>query len=541
MSKNRTDSSKLTFSLQKKFILSILLVVTPMIGLTFVWTGIHNRDSTMIQIVKQAQILSRQIILTRQWISDCEGVMVLNSSQGGEPDTHFLTAQIQTEYGTFNRFTPSMVTRKLSEYSFRENLYHFRLAGLSPMNPENRPDDFEKKALMDFMHQNKTEVYTLVTEKKENLLRYTVPLHVDKTCMECHADFHTGSVAGCLSIFLPCTRVIRSLHLSQIRLACSGSALIFLTTLALFFLLRNVVIKPVSQLKFMADEIKNDNLGARVDLKTKDEFELLGRSFNSMGQKLARNRERMEEKIQKATADLSDANKELTKHDRLKTEFIEDMSHELRSPVTAVKGGLDYLMRTTRDKKSKSCLEMMDNNLLRMANLVNDMLDLTRIEAGKVVWEFETYDMTTLILELIEILSLKAASKNLTLTFDRTEPLWVEMDIERMEQVLVNIIENAVKFSPPDSTIRIHARPDKNWCLVSITDSGPGISRDNLKNIFKKFRTLPSNTKDTETKGTGLGLTISRRIISAHGGKIRADSEEGKGSTFTFKLPLKHK
>ncbi len=532
-------SQKQKFSLQKKFILSILLVVAPIIGLTFIWTGFHNEENTRIQIVKQARILSRQIILTRRWVSDCEGVMVLGSSKGGGTDTHFLTGQLQTEHGIFNRFTPSMVTRKLSEYSMRENLYHFRLAALTPMNPKNKPDNFEKKALLDFIRQNKNEVYSFNTEKKASQFRYTVPLYVDKTCMECHSDFNTGSIAGCLSIFLPCSQVISSLKLSQNRLIYSGFILIALTTIALFFLLRNVVIKPVSQLKLMTDEIKNGNLEARVQLNTGDEFELLGQSFNSMGERLLHNKEIMEIKVKKATADLSEANKKLQKLDKLKTEFIEDMSHELRSPVTAVKGGLDYLLRTTRDKKSKNYLEMMDNNLMRLANLVNDMLDLTRIEAGKVVWKFETYDMTTLIIELMEILSLKATAKNLTLTFDRADPLWLEMDIERIEQVLVNILENAIKYSPKDTTIQIDARSEQQWCFVSVSDSGPGIDKKNLKTIFDKFKTLHSNTKDTAAKGTGLGLTICRRIINAHGGKIWADSELEKGSTLIFKIPVK--
>jgi signal transduction histidine kinase len=529
----------LKFSLQKKFLLSIVLIIVPVLGLIFAWAGIHNKHNTIEQVINQARVLSRQIILTRQWIADCGGVMVARNSEGAKSYRYFFDDQLQTSRGAFNRFTPSMVTKKLSQYSLRENLYHFRLASLNPMNPDNSPDIFEKMALMRFIHQKSKEVYSFDNTDNKQVFRYTVPLYVDKACMECHKNFSAGTIGGCLSIFLPSHQVEGALQTTQIRLIYSGVTLILLTILTLFFLLRHVVIKPVNQLRFMADDIKNGDLNARVTLKTNDEFERLGESFNGMGQQLAHNREIMEEKIGKATQELSDANCELQKLDKLKTEFIADMSHELRSPVTAIKGGLDYLKRTTTDKENKSYLSLIDNNLLRLTHMVNEMLDLTRIEAGKVAWNFETYDMTALILEIIEIITLKAEAKNLTLTFNRSDPLWVKMDIERIEQVLVNVVENAIKFSPENSSIQINSQVDDQWCHVTITDSGIGIGEEDLENIFKKFHTLPSGSKNTHTKGTGLGLTICRKIIKAHGGKIWAESEVGKGSTFAFTIPQK--
>lgn len=531
------DNKKRKFSLQKKFVLNIVLIVVPILGLMFTWTGLQNEHNTIDQITNQARVLSRQVILTRQWISDCGGVMVFRNSDGAKPYHYFFDDRLQTSRGILNRFTPAMVTKKLSEYSMRENLYSFRLASLNPMNPDNAPDAFEKMALLRFIHQNSKEVYSFDNRAEHQVFRYTVPLYVDKPCMECHKNFNSGTIAGCLSIFLPSEQVQTTLRISRFRLIYSGIALICLTILTLFFLLRRVVIKPVNELKSMADSIKGGNLDARVNLKTRDEFERLGKSFNSMGEKLSLNREIMEQKIQKATHDLSKANHELKKLDKLKTEFIADMSHELRSPVTAIKGGLDYLKRTTTDKNSKTYLSLIDNNLLRLTCMVNDMLDLTRIEAGKVAWNFETYDMTALILEIIEILSLKAKSKNLTLVHNRLTPLWVKIDIERIEQVLVNVIENAIRFSPENSIIKINWRQENRWCRVSVSDSGMGIHKENLENIFKKFHTLASN-KDTGIKGTGLGLTICRKIIEAHQGKIWVKSEVGKGTTFVFTIPV---
>ena len=134
--------------------------------------------------------------------------------------------------------------------------------------------------------------------------------------------------------------------------------LIALTIWTLFFTLRQVVIKPLNDLEHVTSEISNGNLNAKIALETGDEFERLGHAFNTMGSRLADHREIMEERIEQATHELSEANRELHQLDKLKTDFIADMSHELRSPVTAIKGGLDYLKRTIDDGENKNYLAL---------------------------------------------------------------------------------------------------------------------------------------------------------------------------------------
>lgn len=531
---------QLKFSLRHKFLWSIVLIIVPILGVIFAWAGLRSERNTIAQIVNQARVLARQIVMTRQWISDCGGVMVDRKSAGAKETIYFFDDRLDTARGTYNRFTPSMVTQKLSQYSLKENLYHFRLTSLNPMNPDNTPDAFEQMALIRFMHKDAQEVYVFDTVENQQVFRYSVPLHVDKACMACHKDFTTGTIAGCLSIYFPSELIKDALQNTHLKLAGAGAALIVLTILTLFVLLRQVVIKPVNELETMAAEISNGNLAARVRLETGDEFERLGQAFNVMGERLVRSRDVMEEKINQATRELSEANRELHKLDQLKTDFIADMSHELRSPVTAIKGGLDYLKRTIHEDENKAYLALIDNNLLRLTCLVSDMLDLTRIEAGKINWNIEENDLSVLILEIIEILSLKAGEKAITLSYPDAAPVWVEMDLERIEQVLVNLIENAIKFSSPGSRVLIETRVDGPWARLSVIDFGIGIAEKDLETIFKKFHTLPSAGGQGQTKGTGLGLTICRKIIEAHGGRIWAESTEGRGSTFRFVLPLKY-
>jgi len=532
--------TKLKLPLRHMFLLSIVLIIAPTLGILFTWMDLRSRDHIVDQIVNQARVLARQVVLTRQWVSDCGGIMVAANSLGAADTNSFYDDHISTTRGIFQRFTPSMVTKKLSTYSLRENLYHFRLASLNPMNPENQSDAFESAALFHFIHENRKEFYHLDWQADEPTFRYSVPLHMDEACLKCHArqGFAKGTIGGALSFSFPADRFKAAIQNDRYRLIIAGGAMILLTTLTLLLVLRLVVTKPLKVLETVTDEISNGNLEARVDIKTGDEFEHLGNAFTNMRQRLSHHREIMEEKVDRATRELSQVNEDLQKLDRLKTDFFADMSHEMRSPITAIQGGVDYLKRTMKQPDNLNYLNIIDKNLLRLTHLVSDLLDLTRIEAGKVSWNFEEVDVAELIREIIEILSLKAKEKNVALEYGASESIWAAIDMERIEQVLVNLIENAIKFSHGGGRIDIQTRVQADVLFVSVKDRGIGIAKENLERVFEKFRTLPSGGGTGETKGTGLGLTICRKIVEAHGGTIWVESEAGLGSVFHFSIPV---
>jgi len=537
----RRSFLNLKLPLRHKFLLSIVLIVTPILGVLFTWMDLRSRDHIIDQIINQARVLSRQVVLTRQWVSDCGGIMVAARSKGAAETNYFYDDRMSTERGVYQRFTPSMVTKTLSNYSLRENLYLFRLASLNPMNPENRSDPFESTALFHFIHEDQKEFYRLDWKADAPTFRYSVPLHMDDACLKCHArqGFTKGTIGGALSFSFPAESIKAAIQIDRYRLAVAGGAMILLTTLTLLLVLRFVVTKPLKVLETVTEEISNGNLKARVEINTGDEFEHLGDAFNKMRGRLNRNREIMEEKIDRATRELSQANEELQQLNRLKTDFFADMSHEMRSPITAIQGGVDYLKRTMKQPDNLNYLNIIDKNLLRLTHLVSDLLDLTRIEAGKVFWNFEEVDVAELIREVIEILSLNAQGRNVSLIYECSESILAEIDMERIEQILVNLLENAIKFSHAGGRIDIHTRVHADVLCVSVEDRGIGIAQENLERVFEKFRTLPSGGGNGQTKGTGLGLTICRKIVEAHGGKIWVESEAGLGSIFHFTLPLR--
>jgi len=531
---------RLHLSLQIKFLLSIILIIVPVLGIIFTWTGIQNEQQAKEQVLTQARVLSKQVILTRQWITDCGGIMVPLESKGAQNTTCFIDDRLQTSRGWYQRFTPAMVTRKLSQYSLKQDLYRFRLASLSPLNPANTPDDFEKRALTSFEQQRLDELFRFEKRDGKHYFQYIVPLYFEKGCLECHKMHKESSnaVRGGLSIFFPIDQMSLSIKNNHLKLAVYGTGLIFLTILTLFILMRRVVIKPLHEFEKMTSEIARGNLNARVNINTGDEFEKLGLAFNHMASRLSKGREFLEEKIIQATRELSEANQELKTLDQLKSDFLANMSHELRSPLTVIRGGIDYLNRKIKIEDNRNYLKIIDKNLTRLIHLVSDMFDFTKIEAKKIDWSFEHENLTLLIYEVIEIIRPLAIEKKIELIYEKPGDIIVEFDLERIEQVLVNLIENAIKFSDQKTEIRINVQQDPESVIVSIKDQGIGITGKNIETIFDKFSTAPSG-RNGKTEGTGLGLAICKAIVEAHGGKIWAESISGVSSTFYFTLPKK--
>jgi signal transduction histidine kinase len=475
--------------------------------------------------------------LTRQWITDCDGVFVNRQSQGAKDVMYLFDDTLQTTRGSFQRFTPSMVTRKLSQYSARQDLYRFRLAGLNPQNPENEADGFEHEAINLFRAKGLRETFRFENSNGQPYFQYMVPLFMEQKCLKCHnrQEDALNSIGGGLSVFLPIDEMLSNTRKTHLNLAVAGTALIFITILSLFFLTRRFVIKPLKKLEDMTDEISMGNLDARVDIKTGDELEKLGQRFNSMAQSLSRGRAHMEDKIVQATKELSDANRELQTLDKLKSDFLANMSHELRTPLTVVRGGIDYLNRTIKKEDNRNYLEIIDKNLARLIHLVSDLFDFTKIEARTIEWSFDQVNLSVLIEEVIEILSPLSLDKKVSIRYENPGDVLAELDMERIEQVLVNLIENAIKFSDPETQIQIKAMEDPTFVTVSVKDQGMGISKENLKTIFDKFSTVPSAGLN-KPEGTGLGLAICKAIVQGHGGRIWADSIKGESSTFYFTL-----
>ncbi|MBL1175633.1 MAG: PAS domain S-box protein [Pantanalinema sp. GBBB05] len=225
--------------------------------------------------------------------------------------------------------------------------------------------------------------------------------------------------------------------------------------------------------------------------------------------------------------------------EQTKNEFISVVSHELRTPLTSIRGSLGLLATGVYDHKPEKARRMIEIALTdseRLCRLVNDILDLERLESGRITLVKESADLETLLQRSVEAMQASADAAQVTLTVlpMTTMQVWVAPDA--IIQTLTNLISNAIKFSPPHSTITLRTEPYPDWVTVAVHDQGRGIPLDKIESIFGRFQQVEA--ADAGQKGgTGLGLAICKTIIQQHGGRIWVDSEVGSGSTFYFTLP----
>jgi two-component system CheB/CheR fusion protein len=232
---------------------------------------------------------------------------------------------------------------------------------------------------------------------------------------------------------------------------------------------------------------------------------------------------------------------ERKKIDELKTEFLSITSHELRSPMTPMKAQLQMLLEGyfgNPNEKQKQSLEMILRNTERLDKLIVDILDISRIQSGRLKFELKKVQPADCIKESIENMKPLADEKNIAITTKIDKLPKITLDKDAITQVLTNLIDNAIKFTPEKGKIKIEVKKQKNDILVKVKDTGIGISEENLKRIFNPFFQVDSSYT-RKYKGTGLGLTICKAIIKQHGGKIWTKSKLKRGSTFYFTLPLK--
>ncbi len=227
---------------------------------------------------------------------------------------------------------------------------------------------------------------------------------------------------------------------------------------------------------------------------------------------------------------------------QMKSEFISTVSHELRTPLTAIKGSVSLVTsgRTGEiNELQKELLTLVKRNTDRLAKMIDELLEMSRSEAGKPMQlERSKFSLQDLISDVVKLLTQQVNQNHLTLEMDIPESMGkVNADSAKIQQVVINLVGNAIKFTPESGTIRITALENEDTWQVSVSDTGVGIPKEELEKVFDTYYQVKHPNLTTHIKGFGLGLAISKRIIEAHQGKIWVDSDVDQGSRFTFQIP----
>ena len=351
-------------------------------------------------------------------------------------------------------------------------------------------------------------------------------------------------------------------------------SLFFTSTIALvlWFSLLNIRknLVPIGELNDVARRLAQRDFSQKINIRTGDEFEELGAAFNETGSRLEKYlhkneqteialkkaNDNLEQKVKERTAELLRAKEVAVLANTAKSEFLANMSHELRTPLNHIIGFTDLVLEKNFGDLNEIQTEYLtdvQNSGEHLLSLINDILDLAKVEAGKQELHLSDVDLKTLLENSLFMVKEKAIKHSLEISLDTGDiPEKITIDERMLKQIIYNLLSNAVKFTPDNGKITILARSCKfvggndsiyignhrQGVEISISDTGIGIKPENMEFIFNPFDQVESSAS-RKFNGTGLGLSLTKSFIEMHGGKIWAESEgEGKGATFSFTIPL---
>ena len=326
---------------------------------------------------------------------------------------------------------------------------------------------------------------------------------------------------------------------------------------AFYMIIQRVILRPIRQLRALANNVAEGNLEIRSSIATRDEYEKLAKAFNHMLDALQATQEKLRQankQLDAKIAELSGRNIDLFKANKIKGEFLANISHEFRTPMNAILGFAQVLREKPHLLKKEKAQRYAENIITSgnsLLNMINDLLDLAKTQAGKIELHIEETSVADLLKALLSQFSLLTRKKKIKvkLLLDSDLPPLVT-DVGKVRQILYNFLSNAVKFTPPRGRIEIEAQfpspgaqgtgPDSRMIRIAVTDTGCGIAESDREKIFEKFRQADGSIT-RESPGSGLGLAISTELAAMLAGSIGMESppkEQSQGSTFWLDIPI---
>ncbi|MBD2394286.1 response regulator [Cyanobacterium aponinum FACHB-4101] len=317
----------------------------------------------------------------------------------------------------------------------------------------------------------------------------------------------------------------------------------FILLIALFLALwtTNYITKPILLLDRALSNFQKGNHQSPIILKRRDELGHLAIAFNEMTSEIQELLQNLEEKVKDRTKELSEAKDKAEVANQAKSEFLANMSHELRTPLNAILGFAQIMRKSpTLPEEHQESIEIINRSGEHLLTLINNILDLSKIEAGKITLNKENIDLYKLLDEIEDIFKYKAEKKGIHLIFEKLDnlPQFIKTDAPKLRQIIINLVSNAIKFTEEggvslQGTInKLNNNEKKVELLFIIRDTGKGIKHQELATLFQPFTQTKSGKEVNE--GTGLGLSISKKFVELMGGNIKVSSEENVGTIFSF-------
>ena len=430
-------------------------------------------------------------------------------------------------------------------------------------NPPSKNKEGTASSLLPTSDEEYREYRT--ADKKE--YHYYQPIRVQQSCLICHEfrgsvrgnggedllpsrqRYADGDLMAIVKVVMPDGVTRQAINWNRAILLATAIITVFLAMLAAYLIVRYVIVKPLEHLRDVSDEVRRGNVDARADIHTADEFEELGVAFNRMLRGLVESQEELKKvngDLDGKVDELARANMHLYEMNRLKGDFLATMSHELRTPLNSILGFSDVLgSNQLLDQKQVRYVENIRKSGRMLLEMINDILDLAKMEAGKMDVRTTVFDLNAIVAAQCDMIRPMAEKKQIELTISVSDEIpKVEQDQSKFQQILSNLLSNAVKFTPEGGQISASATLlDSEYFVLEVTDTGVGIAPEEQQAIFEKFRQSTvfqagDDAMTREISGTGLGLSIVRELCRLLGGTVTVESQLGQGSSFRVRLPV---
>ena len=315
---------------------------------------------------------------------------------------------------------------------------------------------------------------------------------------------------------------VQTLNSELLKIILEALAIGIVVSAALSIILSRTMLQPIRSMTKAAEKMAGGDFSAKIDVQSDDEIGILSDTFNDMAGRLEQNLE------------------DLRMSEQMRREFVANVSHELRTPITSIKSYAETLAENDDipPEMRKDFLRVIQNESTRMTKIVQDLLELSRFDSGHTKFEFERFNLEQSVRDVCAALAPSAKEHGHTINLELEWQLpEIIGDSSRIEQVLMNLISNAIKYTPDGGTIDVSSGHSGDEVWVKVQDSGVGIPKEDLDRVFDRFYRV-DKARSRESGGTGLGLSIAQEIVSRHGGRIELESEPGKGTTATVILKI---
>jgi two-component system, NarL family, sensor histidine kinase BarA len=428
-----------------------------------------------------------------------------------------------------------------------------------PLRVNEQPAIYET-----YKDKDSSPIWTDRSVDKMRLYHYYQVVDWKEGCVACHSSQYEISYSMnpseairqmpfiVVKVELPHDNTRRAINKNYSFLLAIAILTVFLSMVSLYIVVRYVIVKPLQHLQSVSELVEKGNYDAQAQIETNDEFEQLAQAFNKMVRHLVKVQHQLQDSndlLDAKVDQLAQANMQLYELNRLKSDFLANVSHELRTPLNSIIGFSDVLEGVEAlNEKQKRYVTNIRSSGRSLLEMINDILDLAKLESGKMEARPSDFSLTAVLASQVEMMQTIAGEKNIDISIDAPPNLPpIFQDQARIQQIVTNLLSNAIKFTPDGGFVRVRVRtepesdPQNPESLrLSVEDTGVGIAKEDREIIFDKFRQAAHPKGDNLTReysGTGLGLSIVKELCKLLDGEISVESELGKGSIFTIRIP----